>query len=240
MQGTYEFLACEVATGWWDFAPSRPADKKKLQAAKMRNARGRTDSRRVTFTPFTFNPIHDIESLWWLAVWSLSRHVPAGSQVLPEQSRTFEGPIDHLPNRVSFLREYNVQDRWTESLPLDLKNLAGIVCEWSAFIVASHRLAEANLEKSIDSAAYQDTAAPQSAVEALTIEFDEDIRLRVAQFTRWHVSLFVPLQLVPLTSGSLYRVSKRSSTEADIDIDLLNKRPRHEIDLGDVIPMTKK
>ena len=23
---------------------------------------------------FTFDPIHDVESLWWLAVWSLTRH----------------------------------------------------------------------------------------------------------------------------------------------------------------------
>ena len=52
-QGTAEFMAVEVAGGGYLFDPPR--------AAKQ---------------AFYFNPLHDLESVWWLLVWSLFQLIP--------------------------------------------------------------------------------------------------------------------------------------------------------------------
>lgn len=46
-------MAAEVAEGRYKFVPHRGAKK-----------------------AFYFNPLHDLESVWWLLVWSLFQHIP--------------------------------------------------------------------------------------------------------------------------------------------------------------------
>ncbi|KAI6107333.1 hypothetical protein EV401DRAFT_1892135 [Pisolithus croceorrhizus] len=56
--GTLEFMACEVEAQKYLFRPI------------MRRRVGADDS-----TSFRFNPLHDMESVWWIATWILYHHV---------------------------------------------------------------------------------------------------------------------------------------------------------------------
>ncbi|KAI5993476.1 hypothetical protein EDD15DRAFT_895160 [Pisolithus albus] len=68
--GTLEFMANEVEAQKYLFAPIRVK-----APGEDRN-----------WCPFKFNPLHDMESLWWTATWTLYYHVDQeGSQPSSEQ-----------------------------------------------------------------------------------------------------------------------------------------------------------
>jgi hypothetical protein len=179
------------------------------------------------WVPFTFNPIHDIESLWWLAVWSISRHVPTDSQVSYEQSKANIALFERLQGRPSFLRGKATQDRWTKCLPPSLQTFARVICEWSTYIVAQHQVAEFDLEKAIDCTAYRDIAAPQFAVQILTLGFADDIQLQGIQIPEsWASSIALELDLTPSAQSSGSRGSKRPSNDPDSGAGAPTKKSR--------------
>ncbi|KAI6021147.1 hypothetical protein EDC04DRAFT_2901404 [Pisolithus marmoratus] len=81
--GTLEFMACEVEA------------QKYLFTARRRVPYG------TTFEPsFRFNPLHDMESIWWIPTWVLYYHVDQdGRQVSTGQSTWFNDffPRRHIP-----------------------------------------------------------------------------------------------------------------------------------------------
>ncbi|KAI6038241.1 hypothetical protein EDC04DRAFT_3113831 [Pisolithus marmoratus] len=78
--GTLEFMACEVEAQKYLFTAHRPKPK------------GRTFK-----PPFRFNPLHDMESIWWIPTWVLYYHVDQdGSQPSSGQSTWF---TDYFPGR---------------------------------------------------------------------------------------------------------------------------------------------
>ncbi|KAI6016909.1 hypothetical protein BKA83DRAFT_4329447 [Pisolithus microcarpus] len=71
--GTLEFMASEVEAQRYLFQPH--------------GGKHRREGRKC---PFRFNPLHDMESLWWIATWTLYYHVDQqGSRPSPEQITQF-------------------------------------------------------------------------------------------------------------------------------------------------------
>ncbi|KIK22815.1 hypothetical protein PISMIDRAFT_651298, partial [Pisolithus microcarpus 441] len=71
--GTLEFMASEVEAQQYLFQP--------------RGGKPRREGRKC---PFRFNPLHDMESLWWIATWTLYYHVDqGGSRPSSEQITQF-------------------------------------------------------------------------------------------------------------------------------------------------------
>jgi len=85
-------MACEVE--WHDYHfhlkhVDRPIQK--LIVQKMWDGPPRP--------PFTFNPVHDLESLWWIWVWVMYFYVDEGGTMLPgEQAQAFRSLFpDYMP-----------------------------------------------------------------------------------------------------------------------------------------------
>ncbi|KAI6144040.1 hypothetical protein BKA82DRAFT_4179732, partial [Pisolithus tinctorius] len=77
--GTLDFMACEVEAKNYLFKPSKvvPIDDF-------------SEDDEDKF-PFKFNPLHDMESLWWIPTWILYRHVDnAGDQRSEAQRKWFQ------------------------------------------------------------------------------------------------------------------------------------------------------
>ncbi|KAI5993502.1 hypothetical protein EDD15DRAFT_2529998 [Pisolithus albus] len=82
--GTLEFMACEVEAQRYLFQPHGGKSLAKTNPAAK--------------CPFRFNPLHDMESLWWIATWTLYYHVDQrGSRPSPEQITQFH---DLFPGRL--------------------------------------------------------------------------------------------------------------------------------------------
>jgi hypothetical protein len=85
---------------------------------------------RVTRKPFRYGMIHDLESLWWIAVWFLFHTHPIDTTYNPE-ALTVAGSI--------FSRHYTRQARghmlraestWVSSVPVEFSSLAGLLDEF--------------------------------------------------------------------------------------------------------------
>ncbi|KAG9221354.1 hypothetical protein CCMSSC00406_0009931 [Pleurotus cornucopiae] len=88
--GTLQFMAVEVSLGAYQFEP-RPVAEDALVTA--------TDIPVININPpfrhpFRHNALHDLESIWWLALWSIFRyypdHVGADPEALKNQRRGYE------------------------------------------------------------------------------------------------------------------------------------------------------
>ena len=107
LQGTHHFMACEVESHsylfhvreWDDLDPELI-----LQILSSEPPR----------PPFAFNPVHDLESLWWIWVWVMYFYVHEDGVTLPpEQDKAFQSlfpkyiPTKRLQNLMGGL-EVNV------------------------------------------------------------------------------------------------------------------------------------
>ncbi|KAI5984940.1 hypothetical protein EDD15DRAFT_2374621 [Pisolithus albus] len=88
--GTLEFMACEVESQNYLF--ERPTDELELDPVEY---------------SFKFNPLHDMESLWWIATWTLYFHVdqkggrPSSGQITQFQ-KLFPGRFQSTLRRDAF------------------------------------------------------------------------------------------------------------------------------------------
>lgn len=74
--GTLGFMACEVEAQNYLFGLPKEIDMDMLED--------------WTQVPFRFNPLHDVESIWWIATWILYYHVDQeGDQRSPDQTEYF-------------------------------------------------------------------------------------------------------------------------------------------------------
>ena len=84
LQGTHHFMACEVELHSYLF--------------HIRKCHTRDPKLRVQIhlsepprPPFAFNPVHDLESLWWIWVWVMYFYVHEDGVTLPpEQDKAFQ------------------------------------------------------------------------------------------------------------------------------------------------------
>jgi hypothetical protein len=108
-QGTLDFMSVEVELQHYSFMP-KPAE---IDLFKLKVAS------RLPALIFRYNPLHDLESLWWIAVWMMFTHRDDRVEQEPSnedeesQSRYAErlfpriingsGRLDALKNHVVFL-----------------------------------------------------------------------------------------------------------------------------------------
>ncbi|KAI5994025.1 hypothetical protein EDD15DRAFT_2367147 [Pisolithus albus] len=76
LTGTLGFMACEVEAQDYLYKCFQKIDKDSLD--------------KWLQVPFRFNPLHDVESIWWIATWILYYHVDQeGDQPSPDQTEYF-------------------------------------------------------------------------------------------------------------------------------------------------------
>ncbi|KAI5984943.1 hypothetical protein EDD15DRAFT_2532928 [Pisolithus albus] len=106
--GTLEFMACEVESEEYlfDVDPigERPLEFMACEVEAQRylfqphGGKSLAKTNPAAKCPFRFNPLHDMESLWWIATWTLYYHVDQrGSRPSPEQITQFH---DLFPGRL--------------------------------------------------------------------------------------------------------------------------------------------
>ena len=100
LQGTHHFMACEVESHDYLFQFKRRGGPNIDDVADDIL----TESPKL---PFTFNPIHDLESLWWIWVWVMYFYVHEDGIMLPvEQAKAFRLLFpDYIPaERLRYLQ----------------------------------------------------------------------------------------------------------------------------------------
>jgi serine/threonine protein kinase len=105
-QGTAQFMACEVQVQKYLFkTPPRQAHVLETSV--------------VNKVPFRFNPLHDLESTWWIAVWCLFHSAPLGTVPNGEQytnaAKLFPVNGNSVERHYAFTQGYFKE--MTESLP---------------------------------------------------------------------------------------------------------------------------
>lgn len=173
----------------------------------------------------TFHPIHDMESLWWLAVWSLTRHtvdsVPMGAIQRGYYLELFQIP-DWAPY-FAFLGQTMEENpnTWTTSLPSSFESVALVMLLLAQSIKDAHANYQRKLPRTVNPDVYDDDQLPQMMVELFEIAQEhtaeafhvlnssptftrsaEEIGRRYAQQWAW---AFAPLLLSsprPATRGS--------------------------------------
>ncbi|KAI5993501.1 hypothetical protein EDD15DRAFT_897434 [Pisolithus albus] len=97
LTGTLEFMACEVEAQNYLFQPR--GGKRRREGEPCGE-----DSN----LPFRFNPLHDMESLWWIATWTLYYHVDQkggrpSSEQITQFHKLFPGRLDSASRTNAFL-----------------------------------------------------------------------------------------------------------------------------------------
>ncbi|KAI5984951.1 hypothetical protein EDD15DRAFT_1687712 [Pisolithus albus] len=143
--GTLDFMACEVKAQGYLFQPR--GGKRRREDKPLR---------KVFKCPFKFNPLHDMESLWWIATWTLFYHVDQeggrpSSEQITQFHELFPGWLDSASRTNAFLTalEYEVlpasfHDAGDESMPpayanpLEKLNAIFTECLASAFAASEN------------------------------------------------------------------------------------------------------
>ncbi|KAF4563014.1 hypothetical protein EYR36_003448 [Pleurotus pulmonarius] len=88
--GTLQFMAVEVSHGAFLFHARAVAEDVFLTATDVLPPRGID-----TAPPFRHNVLHDLESIWWLTMWSIFKYYPSNAgvdlQALETQRNRYEG-----------------------------------------------------------------------------------------------------------------------------------------------------
>ncbi|KAI6016905.1 hypothetical protein BKA83DRAFT_4329397 [Pisolithus microcarpus] len=124
--GTLEFMACEAEAQKYLFGPvtvKAPGEDR-------------------NWCPFKFNPLHDMESLWWTATWTLYYHVDQeGSQPSSEQITQFH---ELFPRRLDSASRFHAFPTALdyEVLPASFQRAGYGVALMHAAIVAAYKESE--------------------------------------------------------------------------------------------------
>ncbi|KAI5993470.1 hypothetical protein EDD15DRAFT_2196488 [Pisolithus albus] len=124
--GTLEFMAYEVEAQEYLFGPYRlkaPGEDRDLPL-------------------FKFNPLHDMESLWWTATWTLYYHVDQeGSRPSLEQITQFHKLFPGRPDSASRLAAFSLDFKY-EVLPASFQDAGYEVAFMHAAILAAYKESE--------------------------------------------------------------------------------------------------
>ncbi|KAI5993511.1 hypothetical protein EDD15DRAFT_2576181 [Pisolithus albus] len=193
--GTPEFMACEVEAQAYLFGPFR--------------LKGPGEDRN--WCPFKFNPLHDMESLWWIATWSLYYHVDQkggwpSSEQITQFYKLFPGRLNARFSTFSTPLKYN-------GLPASFQRAGYGVALMHAAIVAAYKESEM-------------TEPPDytNPLEKLNSAFTE--RLASAFAVSKNIEIFSPnakrqREDPPSDTGDAKQPSKEKQ-----DTDTSNKKPK--------------
>ncbi|KAK7060293.1 hypothetical protein VNI00_001058 [Paramarasmius palmivorus] len=126
--GTPHFIAVEVETGGYLFtslsrskATALHPSRALLLGSQWQNARNR---QRAAGSRFVFNYLHDLESVWWIMVYTLFSKLPKGMVLEGERLKehhAIRGQIFPHPNmsaeRLLFLRDQDQRISYLDNLP---------------------------------------------------------------------------------------------------------------------------
>jgi hypothetical protein len=106
-----------------------------------------------------FNPLHDHESVWWIACWALFNHVPADRTLADDEglhnqidyARRLFHPTVYAPERAELLR--GISDKFANNLPKEFDYLKMVIYRLGGEFVKRYTKAEA-ISGKIDSAAF--------------------------------------------------------------------------------------
>ncbi|KAI6110909.1 hypothetical protein EDD16DRAFT_1522009 [Pisolithus croceorrhizus] len=135
--GTLDFMACEVEAQKHLFI--QPKAIRKDPASR----------KRVQF-PFRFNPLHDVESIWWIATWILYYHVDEkGRQLSTDQIRCFR---ELFPGRLNSRTSAFLAPLADAVLPTPFQTAAHIVEDMRDQLRIAYTASETNMPPVYDDA----------------------------------------------------------------------------------------
>ncbi|KAL5479042.1 hypothetical protein ACEPAI_2330 [Sanghuangporus weigelae] len=120
--GTPDFMAVEAATLCYLYRPQLSEEQSHAQflaviEGRLEDAKKMIESRRAP--PFSYNDLHDLESLWWIAVWEVFNNVDPGEEDCRLQSEKQDDrresaaaklfpECNELVNRMQFIQATDV------------------------------------------------------------------------------------------------------------------------------------
>ncbi|KAF4563021.1 hypothetical protein EYR40_007262 [Pleurotus pulmonarius] len=147
--GTLQFMAVEVSDGAFQFRPSAVPEDVFLATTDVLplGAMAVSPFRH----PFRHNVLHDLESIWWLVMWSIFRYYPENIrlevQALKNQRRTYEALFS--PN-ITLDKERrnalaNEDPRFVPSIAPPFSVIGQLALRLRDMLTVSYRIAEATL-----------------------------------------------------------------------------------------------
>ncbi|CAE6457451.1 unnamed protein product [Rhizoctonia solani] len=126
--GTAAFMATEVTfMEHFRLDELRRQQFNSLGEVKLRNP---SPVESKPLPPFRHNELHDVESIWWVCVWMLLYHVPAGGNS-KVQLDSFHRVFDDKTSRHHFLSNPGALNESTTCLG---KEVAGLIAEWAVLL----------------------------------------------------------------------------------------------------------
>ncbi|KAF8306909.1 hypothetical protein DL93DRAFT_2143537 [Clavulina sp. PMI_390] len=132
--GTAHFLACEVARHRYIFAP-----------AKHKDSRNDEDDDNTTFQDyqtlaFQYNPLHDLESMWWLCLWCVTAFDKNPKNVVDEHKELvantlFPGTKQGFVLRTAVLSTNQLK---SDAPVFPLKHAVRVLSRWGVAIVDAY------------------------------------------------------------------------------------------------------
>jgi hypothetical protein len=173
--------------------------------------------------PFKHNPIHDLESLWWIAIWILTAKAPFGSTYNKDQNAWHWSIFYSQVERHSILTYKAPFLHFIKTLPLPFREVGFRLASLRSSLVNSYQTAERSYEV-LDDRPFADSELPKTFVERLAevVQTCPDVKLDSLQKS--------PLSVIPQnkrdasspTSKSNKRL--RLSTQNDASTSSLAKR----------------
>ncbi len=124
---------------------------------------------------FRFNPMHDLESIWWIAIWTLLSRSPAGVN-----RKMYKDVFDSKRDRFWILRDGF--GHLCNALPPEFAagRVTDPMYELQTGLMEGHEKATAS-RNTFDSTSYDDTGLPSLFVSELTKIVDScpDIKFRL-------------------------------------------------------------
>jgi hypothetical protein len=186
MQGTDEFIAWEVSRQSYRFF--EPDGSLTL---------------RMPDYPFKYNPIHDLESLWWIAIWTLTVNSPSGSPRNKDQNMWHHMIFQNKTDRDSLLRDYATFVNFVTILPLSFQEVGTRLAPLRSSLVISYQTAERSYE-TLNDQPFADSELPKTFIERLAeaVQTCPDVKLDSSQTS--------PVSMVPQNKRNASPPTSRS------------------------------
>ncbi|KDQ28433.1 hypothetical protein PLEOSDRAFT_157713 [Pleurotus ostreatus PC15] len=154
--GTLPFMAVEVSLGAYQFEPRPLAEDVFLSPTGVLPSRG-----TKPVHPFRHNVLHDLESIWWLVMWSIFRYYPENVrlevQALKNQRRTYDALFS--PNIAVGVQRMNVLNTRLpaiiSSLSPSFYDMGQLALRLRNLLIFSYGIAEASLPIKSDCQAFR-------------------------------------------------------------------------------------
>ncbi|KAF8493938.1 hypothetical protein F5888DRAFT_1720628 [Russula emetica] len=158
--GTMQFMPIEVAAQQFLFLPSGPGPSS-TEVDKFVSVTGQRVGRARTQVPFSLNHLHDLESLWWVAVWVVfyNYFTPSGDRpdfILRDAedhldlARTIFPPVFRDMGRQNRFQSFGLFLDLCDQLPPNKEAIYVRLDLLRKLLIKDYRVIEANCPLSVD------------------------------------------------------------------------------------------